>query len=96
MVANNFVQIRFPAGAAEFHPSITTYTLVLESVFICQFLKKVYNVPRIEPKKLRDAELNFSTVSTPVLPLRERHPTSVERKLIRCKSLSTDRKISTL
>lgn len=31
MVANYFVRIRFPAGVAEFHPSVTTYTLVLES-----------------------------------------------------------------
>jgi len=31
MVANYFVRIRFPAEAAEFNPSTTTYTLVLES-----------------------------------------------------------------
>jgi len=31
MAANYFVRIRFPAEAAEFRPSITNYTLVLES-----------------------------------------------------------------
>lgn len=40
MVANYFVRIRVPAGAAEFHPSTTTYTFVLESTLSYMLIHK--------------------------------------------------------